>query len=264
MVRSAGDYTRPVPRTPATRAIGLLVACLIAAPQAHAQAPVEAPVEAPPEDRMAAPPGAPISAEAETTTASEAPPPSTPILGKPLRPGKKPEAKRQPSLVAPANNVAPSAGMGGRLISADDPEARRAESELEGTSLDKASRTGVPRRLPPMQRAAWWCMFGTFALAGTGGVFAGLAEVQEDEAERVAITLDTTTGGQQQYTGDARSEYETALQKGARDANIARGFLAASGATLVAGVVLFVVHATRTRKQPGRLRAAAGGLAVQF
>lgn len=243
-----------------SRLIGLLVAVTLGLPQTVvAQAPTSEP-----EDKMAAPPGAPISAEAEVTTSSEAPAPSTPVIGKPLRPGKKPEAKRQPSLVAPANNVAPSAGMGGRLISAEDPESRRAEAELEGTALGKSTRSGVPRRMPPLQRAAWWCMFGTFALAGTGGVFAGLAEVQEDDAERVAITLDTTTGGQQLYAGDARMEYETAVRTGERHANIAKGFLAVSGATLVAGVVLFIVHATRTRKQSGRLRAGAGGLAVQF
>lgn len=211
---------------------------------------------------MAAPPSAPISPEADMT-AGEPPPPSTPLVGKPLRPGKKVEDKPQPTLVAPANNVAPAGGMGGRLIDADDPEARRAEAELEGTALDDKVRAGVPKRLPPLQRAAWWCMFGTFALGSTGGVFAGLAEVQEDEAQRVVVTLDTGTGGQQLYAGSARAEYEAALRTGRRDANIARGFLAGAGVTLVAGVVLFIVHATRARKQ-GRVSAAAGGLAVHF
>jgi hypothetical protein len=256
-----GVYTRPVLRAPATRVFGLLTAALLGLPRvAGAQAP------AAPPDVNAAPPPAPISPEAESTQSHEAPAPSTPVLGKPLRPGKKPETETQPALVAPANNVSSSAGMGGRMISADDPEARRAEAELEGTAIDKQARAGVPKRLPPLQRAAWWCMFGTFALGSTGGVFAGLAEVQEDEAERVAITLDTDTGGQQQYAGDARTTYEAALAAGKRDANVARGFLAASGATLVAGVVLFIVHATRARKQggAGRLRAAAGGLAVHF
>jgi len=235
-------------------------------PVAHAQSPTQPPTQppppSPPEDTMAAPLPAPISPEA-TLTGREAPAPSTPLSNKPLRPGKKVEAKAQPSLVAPANNVTANAGMGGRMISAEDPEARRAEAELEGTALDKQARAGVPRRLPPMQRAAWWCMFGTFALGSTGGVFAGLAEVQEDEAQRVAITLDTDSGGQQQYVGDVRNEYETALATGKRDATIARGFLAASSVTLVAGIVLFIVHATRARKQ-GRVSAAAGGLAVRF
>jgi hypothetical protein len=260
---AAGVYTRPVLRAPATRALGLLLAASLGLPAA---AQAQAPVQPPPEDTNAATPTAPISAEADMSTSREAPAPTTPTLGKPLRPGQKPEPKRQPALVAPANNVSPSAGMGGRLISADDPEARRAEAELEGTALDKKSRAGVPKRLPPLQRAAWWCMFGTFALASTGGVLAGLAEVQEDAAERVAITLDPGTGGQQQYSGSARAEYEAALAAGRRDATLARGFLAVSGVTLVAGVVLFIVHATRVRKQggAGRLRAAAGGLAVHF
>ena len=197
-------------------------------------------------------------------TSREAPAPSTPLMNKPLRPGKKAEVKPQPTLVAPANNVqATSAGVGGRMIAADDPEAPYPEAEPEGTALEKVGRPGVPKRLPPLQRAAWWCMFGTFALGSTGGVFAGLAEVQEDEAERVVITLDTDTGGQQLYEGDARTEYERALATGRRDASIGRGFLAAGGVTLVAGVVLFIVHATRARKQ-GRVSAAAGGLAVHF
>lgn len=247
------------------RALGLAVAASLGlSPVAHAQAPVQAPVESPPpDDTTAAPPAAPISAEADVTS-REAPAPSTPLVGKPLRPGKKPEVEPQPTLVAPANNVqVTGAGMGGRMIAADDPEARRAEAELEGTALEKEGRAGVPKRLPPLQRAGWWCMFGTFALGSTGGVFAGLAEVQEDEAERVVITLDTGTGGQQLYAGDARTEYERALATGRRDASIARGFLAAGGVTLVAGVVLFIVHATRARKQ-GRVSAAAGGLAVHF
>lgn len=249
-----------MPWTLAARALGLVVAAgLGLPPEARAQAPMQPPAE----DTTGVPPTAPISAEADLT-AREPPPPSTPVLSKPMRPGKKTEGKPQPTLVAPANNVAPTGGMGGRLISAEDPEARRAEAELEGTAIDKDKRAGVPRRLPPLQRAAWWCMFGTFALGSTGGVFAGLAEVQEDEAARVAITLDADTGGQQQYVNDTRSEYEAALATGRRDANLARAFLGVAGGTLVAGVVLFIVHATRTRKQQGRLRAAAGGLAVHF
>jgi hypothetical protein len=175
---------------------------------------VQPPVQSPPEDTTAAPLSAPISPEANLTD-REVPAPSTPLLNKALRPGKKAEAKTQPTLVAPANNVSPAtAGIGGRLISADDPEGRRAEAELEGTALDKEARADVPAPAPAAAAGGWWCMFGAFALGSTGGVFAGLAEVQEDKAQRLAITLDADTGGQAAVYGDVRNEYDDILRVG--------------------------------------------------
>jgi hypothetical protein len=218
------------------------------------------PTPSPPEDRGADPPLAPISPEAATARP----------LDDPGRAGQD-----QPSLVAPPNNVSPvstTAGMGGRTISADDPEARRARAELEGTALssDKAVLADVPARLPPLQRGAWWSMFGAFALASTGGVFAGLAEVQEDKAERLAITLDSSTG-MQLPCADIQGEYADILRVGRRDAGVARGFLAASTGFLVAGVALFIVHAVRVRKadrarraRDARVGVARGGLEVRF
>lgn len=246
-------------------ALGLLLTLAIGLAPPPAQARVAAP--SPPPDTNAAPPPAPISPEAAAVT-REAPPPETPTLGKPIKDPPKPSTSGQPALVAPPNNVspvAPTAGMGGRLMSADDPEARRAEAELEGTALTKDAAPEVPARLPPLQRGAWWSMFGAFALASAGGVFAGLAEVQEDKAERLAITLDTATGSQLRYT-DVQGEYEDVLKVGRRDAALARGFLAVGGGFLVAGIVLFAVHAARARKSRSQtqLRAAAGGLEVRF
>lgn len=222
----------------------------------------------PPADPNAAGPPAPISAEA-AAAAHEAPAPETPTIGRPLKDSPKPSTADQPSLVAPANNVSPvspTAGMGGRLMSADDPEARRAEAELEGTALNSDAAADVPARLPPLQRAGWWSMFGAFALASTGGVFAGLAEVQEDKAERLTLTLDSDTGARLVY-GDIASEYSDILRIGRRDAALAKGFLAAGGGFLIASVALFIVHATRARKASAvraRLRPAAGGLEVRF
>ena len=152
-------------------------------------------------------------------------------------------------------------------MSADDPEARRAEAELEGTALNSDASADVPARLPPLQRAGWWSMFGAFALASTGGVFAGLAEVQEDKAERLTLTLDADTGARLVYA-DVEGEYADILRIGRRDAAIAKGFLAAGGAFLVAGVALFIVHATRGRKAASKakaqLRPTGGGLEVRF
>lgn len=203
----------------------------------------------PPEDPTDAPPPAPISPEA-VTTGSEPPPPTTPTLGKPLHDAPRPGTRNQPAIVAPANNVSPlspTAGMGGRMMSTTDPEARRAKAELEGTSLDKDARADVPKRLPPLQRRAWWSMFGAFALGSAAGVFAGLAEVQEDKAERLAITLDSMTGSALIYS-DVQSEYEQILRVGRRDAAVAKGLIAGASGFLVAGVVLFIVQAVKTRK----------------
>ena len=246
-----------------------------AAPSAETPPPRE-----PPPDPTDAPPPAPISAEA-VQTGKEPPPPVTPTLGKPLQDAPRPGASNQPAIVAPANNVSPmspTAGMGGRLMSTTDPEARRAKAELEGTSLSKNPSADVPKRLPPLQRGAWWSMFGAFALGSAAGVFAGLAEVQEDKATRLAITLDSTTGSALVYA-DHKAEYEKILSVGRRDAAAARGLIAGAGGFLVAGVVLFIVHAVRTRKadaatrrapsqlpapSPARLGLARGGLEVRF
>ncbi len=271
-------------------ALGLLLAVAVglAPPLAHARVAAASPATAttpaspspapkpasappplsPPPDTGAAGPPAPISAEA-AAGAHETPPPETPTLGHPIKDPPKPTNSSQPSLVAPPNNVSPvppTAGMGGRLIAADDPEARRAEAELEGTALNRDVSADVPARLPPLQRAGWWSMFGAFALASTGGVFAGLAEVQEDKAERLTLTLDASTGSKLVYEG-IEAEYDDILRVGRRDAALAKGFLVAGGGFLIAGVALFIVHATRGRKASAataRLRPAAGGLEVRF
>lgn len=231
------------------------------------------PPREPPADPTDAPPPAPISTEA-AQTGKEPPPPTTPTLGQPLHDAPRPRASNQPAIVAPANNVSPlspTAGMGGRLMSTTDPEARRAKAELEGTSLGKNPGADVPKRLPPMQRGAWWSMFGAFALGSAAGVFAGLAEVQEDKAARLAITLDPDTGSSLVYATQ-KAEYEDILAHGRRDAAVAKGLLAGASGFLVAGVVLFIVHAARTRKaaskpgdKPGpRVGIGRGRLEVRF
>lgn len=233
--------------------------------------PSTPPPREPPPDPTDAPPPAPISTEA-AQTGKEPPPPVTPTVGKPLQDAPRPDASNQPAIVAPPNNVSPlspTAGMGGRLVSATDPEARRAKAELEGTALDKNTSADVPKRLHPQQRAAWWCMFGAFALGSAAGVFAGLAEVQEDKATRLAITLDSETGSALLYA-DTRAEYEDILRVGRRDAAVARGLLAGAGGFLVGGIALFIVHAVKSRKaaatKPGTARVglARGGLEVRF
>ena len=159
------------------------------------------------------------------------------------------------------------ATLGHEELVGDDPEARRAEAELEGTALTGDAAANVPARLPPLPRRGWWFMFGAFALASTGGVFAGLTEVQEDKAERLTITLDSSTGAALVYA-DIKDEYEHTLRVGRRDAALAKGFLAAGGGFLIAGITFFIVHATRGRKAASKakaqLRPTGGGLEVRF
>jgi len=178
----------------------------------------------------------------------------------------KDSATPSPDLIVETEEPETTAGIGGSVISSTNPEARRARADLEGTALlEDEPSSDVPERLPPMQRAAWWTMFGTFALATTGGVFAGLAEVQEDRALRLTSTIDLTTGGSYLY-GDKEGEYQDILDKGERQAWIARGFLIGAGITLIAGISLFAVDAKRSKKKStrARLRPTGGGLEVRF
>ncbi len=170
-----------------------------------------------------------------------------------------------PELTLETDEPESSAGIGGNVISSKDPEASRARADLEGTALLENTSNDVPERLRPMQRAAWWTMFGAFTLASTGGVFSGLAEVQEARALRIVSTIDIESGGAFLYE-DKQAEYQDLLDTGARQAGIARGFLIGAGITLVAGVSLFIVDRKRSKKASKRaqIRPTGGGLEVRF
>lgn len=234
-----------------SRAAGLVAALALVASPARAHGPAAA---SPTADAPASP-----SSEAPATD----PPPSTPPATN--EPTPAPLAAPPPTptveLVAPPNNVSQSAGVGGRALAADDPEGKRARAELEGKSLADKPAEGVPDRLPPLQRGGWWSIFAAFALASTGGVFAGLAEAEEDRAARLVATIDPDTGSQQQYA-DIQSDYEAILADGRRDAILARSFLAAGGAALVVGLGFFI--ADRVKRRPARVRAGLGGLTIRF
>jgi len=176
-----------------------------------------------------------------------------------------PTASSSPDLIVESEEPESYSGIGGSVVSSTDPEAKRARADLEGTALLENASDDVPERLPPLQRAAWWTMFGTFALATTGGVFAGMAEVQEDRALRLSSIIDLETGGRYSYD-DKKAEYDEILDKGARQAGIARGFLIGAGVTLVAGIALFAVDAKRSKKKTtrARVRPTGGGLEVRF
>lgn len=195
---------------------------------------------------------------------------SLPARGEPT-PTPAPAASSEPAAApAPATEqvsveteAAPT-GMGANVISAADPEAKRARSDLEGTTI-AGPDLNLPQRLQPLQRGAWWSLFGAFALASAGGVFAGLAEVQEDRARRLATGIDLQGGGQSLYA-DKQAEYEDLLATGERQQNLARGLLIGGGVALAAALALFAVHGAREAKKQPRARARLGvsGLEVAF
>jgi hypothetical protein len=225
------------------RAIGPALAVAVALavqPLASAQSPPPAPSASGP---AAAPAPDKPHDQAPPTQEVTAPPPA-------------PKAE----LVAPPNNVSQGAGLG-TAVAANDPEGRRAKAELEGTALPGKPADGVPERLPPLQRGGWWCVFGGFAFAAVGGVFAGLAEAEEDRALRLVSQVDIETGGALQYS-EVQDGYEAILARGRRDAVLAQSFVAAGAVVLAAGIALFV--ADRVKRRPARVRAGLGGLQVRF
>lgn len=232
-------------------------ACLVALTSlALAAAPMRAPAAAPPE---------------QPTPASEAP-----------VEGPKPATESEPSEVAegaaksePApteeppdievgevdrTDVPTGGGVAGAIVDPDDPNAGRAQSDLEGESLD-TDVAGVPERLPKLQVAGWWTTFTAVALATTGGVFAGIAEVREDEAERLAYGFDLTTGRSTTY-GPVAAEYERLLDEGNTYQWVARGFVIAGGIALVTGIALFAADGAQRRK--AALRRGSGTARVRI
>jgi hypothetical protein len=197
---------------------------------------------------QAAPPATPAndaSAEPEPTPEPEATPEPEPEP-EPEPPGE-PEASPEPEVeTVERTDVPTGGGVAGAIVDPDDPNAGRAQSDLEGESLD-TTIAGVPERLPKLQAAGWWTTFTAVALATSGGIFAGVAEVREDEAERLAYGFDLTTGRSTLY-GPASAEYERLLREGNTYQWVARGFIIAGAATLVTGIALFAVDASRRRK----------------
>ena len=93
---------------------------------------------------------------------------------------------------------------------------------------------GVPERLPVLQQAGWWTVFGAFVVGTSAGVFAGLAERQEDKATRLASRFDLDSQAQLLYE-DEQDEYERLLRRGEAFQNTAIGLGVASGVVLIAG-----------------------------
>lgn len=118
-----------------------------------------------------------------------------------------------------------------------------ADREPDGDDDDTA--------LPPLttlQRAGWWTMFGAFAIGSTAGVFAGLAERQEDRATRLANRFDLEIGAQVQYA-EVADEYEGYLDRGRAFQRTAIALAAVTGLATAAGITFFALDAAR-RKRP--------------
>ena len=225
---------------------------------------------------LAAPPDQPTSDDAEATE-PEATEPSEPA------PEAQPEAQPEPEPESDELEVAPEpevtevehrdvpsgGGVAGAIVDPNDPNATRAQSDLEGESLD--SGAGVPDRLPRLQAAGWWTTFTAVALATSGGIIAGVAEVRQDEAERLAFSFDLQTGRAIEY-GPVADEYERLLQEGNTYQWVARGLIIAGGATLVASIGLFAADAVQRRKAKRssaqaralRWQPSLGGFTLEF
>lgn len=150
---------------------------------------------------------------------------------------------------------APSGGgMIGSVVDPDDPNAARAQSDLEGENLERKA-DGVPDRLPKLQTAGWWLMFGGVTLAAAGGVLAGVAETREDDAERLAYGFDLMTGSSTLY-GSVADEYEQTLREGVAFQNAARGLIVGGAVVVLAGVGSFIAQAVQNKNERGRAESA--------
>ncbi|GEM_PF-3862863 len=163
-------------------------------------------------------------------------------------PDVDPEAAPQPTVTAvEAPEIIRGGGVAGAVVDPDDPNATRAQSDLEGESLD-TNVAGVPERLPKLQAGGWWMTFGAVALAASGGVLSGIAETREDEAERLAYGFDLSTGSAPLYA-DVADEYERTLQEGNSYQRAARGLVIAGSATLLVGIGLFIADGVQRRRR---------------
>lgn len=207
-------------------------------------------------------------AEAEPVVQDE---PAVAPVEEPAEPDGPATTDLQPTVTEVEREPAPTGGgVAGAIVDPNDPNATRAQSDLEGEKLDAAVE-GVPDRLPKLQAAGWWTTFAAVALATTGGIFSGIAETRQDEAERLAYTFDLETGRATLY-GSVAEDYEQILREGQNYQWVARGFIIAGGATLIAGIAVFAVDGVRRRKAARagdatarmRLDTGVGGLRLRF
>lgn len=249
-----------MPASPIERRAGLAVVASLALVVAPVRSEAAPPVESPPSEPASEPsaaPTEPASVEPESASPEPAPEPAP----------TEPELAPEPEVTAIEQPDVPSGGgVAGAIVDPDDPNATRAQSDLEGESL-ASDLDGVPERLPKLQAAGWWMTFTAVALATSGGIFAGVAEVREDQADRLAYGFDLTTGRTNTY-GPVAAEYQRLLDEGHTYQWVARGLIIAGGVALVTGIALFAVDGAQRRKaarsSAARLRLDPGGLTLRF
>ncbi|MCA9700312.1 MAG: hypothetical protein KC431_22490, partial [Myxococcales bacterium] len=155
-------------------------------------------------------------------------------------------------------------GVAGSVVDPDDPNATRAQADLEGETLD--SNADVPERLPKLQAAGWWTTFGAVALASAGGVLAGVAEAREDQAKRLAYGFDLNTGQTNLYD-DVGDEYEGLLREGNAYQWAARSLIITGSVALLTGVGLFIADGVQRRRagssRSARLRGPGLGIRLE-
>ncbi|MEM7154338.1 MAG: hypothetical protein AAF799_15940 [Myxococcota bacterium] len=225
-------------------------------------------------DRVATEP-APSPSPAEAAPATETPAPAeTPAADEAASEAAAPATTEAPAEPEPATDEA------------ETTEAEPSDDEIDGTPVDdeaadedlededEADDAPPPpsqgEALRPMQTAAWWTMFGAFAVGTTAGVLGGLAERQEDRATRLSTLFDTSTGAQPVYA-DRQEEYEGYLSRGDAYAKAAIGVGVLAGVTAIASITLFAIDARRqrTEKKPSKPPRASvsispGNVRVRF
>jgi hypothetical protein len=213
---------------------------LVFAPTPSIAGPATSAIEAPAEDV------APVDDEAPADDTA----PSSPTE-------EAPAAAADPAEPAPAavDESTPRAtgGVGGHVTDADDPDADRARTELEGDTL--GDDDGPRQRMTRLEAAGWWTMFGAIALGTAGGVFAGLAESRIDEAERLGLTVGED--GRLPLYDDEAAEYDELVGQARGYNTTAITLLAIGGAAVVTSIALFSVEGARKRKQARRVEARA-------
>ncbi|HET6585224.1 MAG TPA: hypothetical protein VFG69_17320, partial [Nannocystaceae bacterium] len=255
-------------RSPLAGTLDRLLAVTIAVAIASSSSvTLAAPPSAPPTDTATPPSTSPSTSTtpppATTTTPGETPPATTSPTGTP--PADPPPAEPPPAdapspdenEAAPATTTSDAKPLGSKSP-APRPKAPQGDT---ATVLE-----GSPERMRAMQKAGWWTLFGGFVFATVGGVFSGLAERQEDKAERIAVRFDEDSA-QPRYV-DVKDDYEQIVGRGRAFASTAIALGVIGGALAVAGITLLAVDEARLRKRTGKRRARLelrkGGLQVKF
>jgi hypothetical protein len=265
-------------RTRAVRSTALACVVAIASPTsawASAHAPARSPTDAEAPTWDGDEPTTPAETKpaetkpSETTPAEPTPSEATPAEPKPAAPAPS-EPATEPGPTGTPTSAGPTAPKetttsgptlgDGKTVGEPRPKTRKDEA----TVLE-----GVPDRMRPMQKAGWWTLFGGFVFATVGGVFSGLAERQEDKAQRIAVRFDENSA-QPNYE-DVKNDYEQIVGRGRAFANSAIALGVIGGALAVAGITLLAVDEARLRKgkrKDGKRRAKLelrkGGLQVKF